>query len=69
MEVVHDPFADQFIQPLVWEDLLVGISPRQMVRPSPGTLLLEILVVKYSDEKHHGNFSKNFHESCTCFIK
>ncbi|KAJ9693130.1 hypothetical protein PVL29_012041 [Vitis rotundifolia] len=40
-----------------------------MVRASPGTLLLEILVVKDSDEKHHENFSKNFHESCTYFIE
>ena len=61
--------TDQCIQLLVWEDLLGGISPRQLVRASPRTPLLETLVVKDSDEKRQENFSKNCHESCTCFIE
>ena len=63
------PSTDQCIQLLVWEDLLGGISPRQLVRASPRTPLLETLVVKDSDEKRQENFSKNCHESCTCFIE
>ena len=70
VEVVHDP-SSKSVHTTSGVGRFVGRnhSPRQLVIASPGTPLLETLVVKDSDEKRHENFSKNFHESCTCFIK
>ena len=67
VEVVHDPFS-RSVHTTSSVGRFVGRnhSPRQLVIASPRTPLLE---AKYSDEKHHENFSKNFHESCTCFIE
>ncbi|KAJ9697566.1 hypothetical protein PVL29_009408 [Vitis rotundifolia] len=70
VEVVHDP-SSRSVHTTSGVGRFVGRnhSPGQLVIASPGTPLLEILVAKDSDEKRHENFSKNFHESCTCFIE
>ena len=70
VEVVHDP-SSKSVHTTSGVGRFVGRNhnPRQLVIASPGTPLLEILVVKDSDENRRENFSKNFHESRTCFIK
>ncbi|KAL6339381.1 hypothetical protein AAG906_032910 [Vitis piasezkii] len=59
VEVVHDPNRSVHTTS-VWEDLLAGITPKQLVIASPRTPPLEILVAKDSDEKCNENFSKTF---------
>ena len=68
--MVHDP-PNRSVHTTSGVGRFVGRNhnPKQLVIASPRTPLLEILVAKDSDEKRHENFSKNLHESCTCFIE